>query len=339
MKLLLISGSYPPVTCGIGSYTEKLVLALQKFDIKIELLTNVDFSLSQLFHLFKTIDNIGADIIHIQYPSEGFGYGITPQILSLKYKTLVTIHEVSQFHPLRRLLLLPFSMRATLIFTNYMEYEYFRKIFPWHRKQANVIPIGSNIIFDNKQEAPFEKKNITEIVYFGLIRPKKGLENVLDLAHLLQKRNSPYKVKIVGKTFRENSSYFNKIKMTAENLPVTWFLNHTDLEVSEELCKHVMAYLPFPDGASERRGSLLAVLNSGLLTFTTRGIQTPIEMDDAVVFVNDPLQVTLFLEELESHGLKEKVIKKSTEARKFLKNFEWDEIAKKHILLYRKLAN
>ena len=333
MKLLMISGSFPPVTCGVGDYTEKLINALSHFDIEIELMANIDFSISQTLKIIKKINSINPNIIHIQYPAEGFGYGILPQILSLTYKTIITLHEVSQFHLIRKLWLVPFTFRSDLVFSTKYELDYLKKIFPWFKNKSFVIPIGSNISPSNSSNKN-EHKNKSEIIYFGLIRPKKGIEKVLELARLLKEHNSTYTIKIIGKTFRDNSEYFDNLINSSNDLPVNWSINLSEKEVEMEINNHLFAYLPFPDGASERRGSLLALLTSNLLVFTTRGKFTPLEMNDLVLFIQNPNELNYFLKNQSQNELINILENRSAKIKSYLNQFEWKSIASKHYDIY-----
>ncbi len=332
MKLLMICGSFPPVACGIGDYTEKLINAMNNFDIEIELMANIDFSLSQTFKIIKRIKQINPNIIHIQYPAQGFGYGILPQILSLRFKTIVTIHEVSQFHPIRKLWLIPFTLRSNLIFTTKYELDYLKKIFPWFKNKSFIIPIGSNIV---PTDLPVIKnRNTSEIISFGLIRPKKGIEKVLELAKLLKEHNSNYSIKIIGKVFKDNTSYYEKLRKSSLDLPIKWLINLSEKDVELEISKHLFAYLPFPDGASERRTSLLAMFSSNLLVFTTKGKFTPQEMMDLVLIVNDPCNLNDFLIDTTLIELTNILEYKGAKIKSYLNQFEWKSIASKHYDIY-----
>jgi len=335
----MISGSYPPEPCGVGDYTKKIFLALKDTKINIQILTNTKWSILQIFEIFKKINKINPDIIHIQFPSAGFGYGIVPQILSLKYKTIVTVHEVSAFHPLRKAWLVPFSIKSEIVFTSLFEYKTFKKIFPWYNKKAIVIPIGSNLddFFENYPD--FKDRNPNTIIYFGLIRPKKGIEDVIQLAGLLKEASLNYRVKIIGQVLDKNLDYFIQLKKSAADLPVDWAINLSATMVSAELAKHVIAYLPFPDGASERRGSLFATMKSQMLIYTTKGVQTPIALDKTVTYIKTPAELLYILRNSTPDDFNRQFVNKNEAIKSFITSIEWPKIATKHLDLYDSYFN
>lgn len=338
MKVLIISGSYPPFVCGVGDYTEKLVIALQQQHVEVEVMANIDFSMSQLFNIRKRIKAANADIIHIQFPSLGFKYGFITQVLTLLYKTVVTVHEVSQFHPVRKMWLLPFSFRSTLIFTSLYEYRYFQKIFPWRKYVPHVVPIGSNITSNSQLPPPdFASRDFSSIVYFGFIRPTKGLEDVIRLAALIKENSLPFKIIIIGRVVSKDTDYFEQLKVMAADLPVSWMVGLSEDEVAVQLTKPGVAYLPFPDGASERRGSLLAALHNQLAVYTTKGDQTPPDFDEAMNFVATPEEMVNVLLTLAKNGPGEAVFTKMSYSKEYLKSYEWPAIASKHIDIYRSM--
>src|SRR5438132_66255 len=127
MKLLYVCGSYPPEKDSFADTAKIAVELFQKKGLEVEVLSNVDWRISNWLKIRRIVKDSGADIIHMQYPSMGFKYRISPLLLPFinRRKTIVTIHEVSQFHLLRKLMLLPFSFCAHLAFTNAYEKFFF----------------------------------------------------------------------------------------------------------------------------------------------------------------------------------------------------------------------
>ena len=333
MKVLLVSGSYPPVFCGIGDYTLKLSEALQHSGIEVEVLANINWSLRNIFYIKRTISEINPDIIHIQYPSVGYGFSLVPQLLSLMYKTIVTIHEVSQSYWMRKLSLMPFSFRSTLIFTNSFELSAFKKIFPWRTSNCHIVPIGSNISV-NSNIKNTKDRNFENIVYFGQIRPQKGLESVVELAKLIKENNLNYRLIVVSQLFERFKSYYEYIFNSAKDLNIEWKLNLSESNVGEILSSNALCYLPFPDGASERRGSLFAALNNKMLVFTTEGTQITPSIKKSVLITDFPNDVIGILRDNSKNTFISMANAKQNHIEALIKSISWPEIAKSHTDIY-----
>lgn len=331
MRILMISGAYPPQLCGIGDYTEQLVESLKQQGADVEVLANINWSVSNFFKIIEIIDAIKPDVIHIQYPSAGYRFSIVPQLLSLWYKTYVTLHEFTQSHVVRKLMLIPFSFRSRLVFTNGFESKAFKRIFSW-TKIAGMIPIGSNITsIVGKENSQREQSGI---VYFGQIRPGKGIEDVIALAGQIKNNHLPYKVIIAGQLFDIARDYFTELKTRADGLPVSWHVNLSKKEISELLSSHTFAYLPFPDGASERRGSLYAVFVNKLIVFSTSGKQTSPELADTFVNVQTVDSMVDILKDTQPRQLVQNFQLTQANAALFMTKIAWPKIAQMHIALY-----
>ena len=77
-----------------------------------------------------------------------------------------------------------------------------------------------------------------------------------------------------------------------------WLLDRGDDETAGLLAGASAAYLPYPDGASERRGSLIAALGNGAPVVTTDGPDRPADMDGVVMLAPDPAAACARLEAL-----------------------------------------
>ncbi len=332
MHIAIITGSYPPQTCGIGDYTCHLEMALRGQGLEVQVLTRTDWSLSAIVDIVRTVKASAPDLVHIQYPTAGFGRRLTPQLLSLAIPSIVTIHEVSDAHMLRRLSLYPFSLRSKhIVFTTHFERSYALRYAPWIGPRSSVIPIGSNITTGRR----YDHRRGSEIVYFGLFRPNKGAEDVLALAALIQERGLPLSVRMIGKAFPADSPYFRDLYRRSLGLPVRWERDLDDAAVADILSRAAIAYAPYPDGASGRRGSLLALLANGVATVTTRGPQTPLDLEDAVLFADAPEEALKLIGQVLADGdLRDRL---SARGRDYASQFSWEAIARAHAALYQDL--
>jgi glycosyltransferase involved in cell wall biosynthesis len=332
MKVGIITGSYPPDACGVGDYSKRLVLALTNQGIEAKVITHSSWSYKSLSYIIKKINSSNSEVLHMQYPTVGYGYSILPQILCVLYPMVVTLHEFSQARFLRKIALLPFFMWAKcIIFTSKYEQQAAVNYFPWVRTAMDVIPIGSNMPISRTSA----KHN--DIVYFGLIRPHKGLEKVIEAAVKFAELSLPYRIKIVGSPDRRYVSYMEELKSETQSLPISWETGLPDYQVADVLAGACAAYLPFPDGASERRGSLLAVLENGVPVITTRGEHTSDELAKSVLFADGAAAVVKIVSELaQNDKYRSELVQ---QGYNYIKKFSWAAIAGRHIDIYQSVLH
>ena len=118
MKVAFVTGPCPPAECGVGDYTACLGKALQICGSETQVITAGDWNLLGALAVSRRLRQQKFDIVHIEYPTVGFGYKLGPQALSLLRSSVLTIHEASQRRILRKLALYPFAIRPEhVIFT------------------------------------------------------------------------------------------------------------------------------------------------------------------------------------------------------------------------------
>ena len=329
MKLAMVSGSYPPDVCGAADYTQRLAEALEVRGVSVEVITGIDWGVKNVPGVQRLIRGVGADLTHVQYPTVGYGRKLGPHLVGLLERAVVTIHEASQTHILRQLSLFPLLFGRHIVFTNSFEQAYVSRMAPWVSQRSTVIPIGSSLpvgLADGE-------RRLDEIVYFGLIRPRKGLESVLDLAGILKQRISGMAVRIIGLPQKEHMSYLHALREKSASLPVVWDLGLSNEATADQLARVAYAYAPFPDGASERRSSLLALLANGVATITTRGAQTPLALNNTVEFAASPEDAASIVEGLRRDPDRRREL--SSQGVRYASRFSWLAIADLHIDLYQ----
>jgi glycosyltransferase involved in cell wall biosynthesis len=328
-KILFVTGSYPPDVCGVGDYSERLFNVLNKGANLFELFYKTNWSVSNLFSYLKEIKSKKADLIHFQYPTEGYGYSFLPLLLLLflpKKKLIVTIHELSNRTfkaQVFTMLLLFFSNK--IIVTNEIEYQYLKKLPILNRKETFIINIGSNIPKSNNVFRSFSERKI-DLAYFGHIRPIKGLESFITVAN---KFSNTKKCAIIGQNLSKYHSYLAELQTKSDN--TNYILNEAVSETADNLSECKIMYLPFPDGVSSRRGSLMAASLNGCVIVTTYS-------DDKVT--NDFFEKYCYLVNNEDEAKKiiELLLNRGDcvdkDVSKLMDLFSWEEIAKKHFEVY-----
>lgn len=278
--------------------------------------------------------NVGDfDVVHLQYPSR-YGWSLMPHLLTWRHRWLVTLHEVTEAHPLRRTTLpLLFCRSPFVIFTAERQRQAVCRVFPSVLTRSRVIPIGSNIdAFGNGYADSYAK--LDNIVYFGLLRPNKGIEDFIELASLARfsARLAGFTFGIVGSVPAGGDSYFCQLKKMSDGLPITWSVGLTDGEVARRLAVAKFGYLPFPDGASERRGSLLALMGSGVCVVTRTGACTPPSLRGAVSFADDSASALTAIEALAASDQgRVRILRR---AREYVDRHSWRAIALEHAEVY-----
>lgn len=327
----------PPVNCGVVDYTARLIQYLREVGLEVLSVDSPTWGLIHSRSIYKSIVNFNPDVLHIQYPTVPYGRGLAPQalvFLSRAYPTVVTIHEFSQSHPLRRVAIAPFALAARrLIFTNFYEQTALSRWFPPVKTRSEVILIGSNIPSIDG-EIP---RDPSLVVFFGLIRPNRGLEEFIALARQAIEHKRPYSFAIIGNPQEGEEEYYLTLRQQTQELPnIIWRVGLEPGNVARELAKATFAYLHFPDGASERRTSLLAAIGNGVVVLTTKGLQTPPIFSGAVEFVESPVQALVVLDEL--WVARERLNLMSKRAREIAGLFSWDMIARLHVRMYKQLV-
>ena len=330
----MITGSYPPVSCGVGDYTSRLAEALVEEGALVEIYSvDMEWGLLNVRKAAAKIAAAAPDVVHIQYPTTGYGHKLGPQALNFMLKPcLVTLHEVSQAHVLRRLSLYSFAFGAErLIFTSDYEMNYALKWAPWLANRSSVIPIGSFI----STQVDACAKDLNDIVYFGLIRPNKGIEQVIALAALIKSQSVPLNIRIIGAINPRHPQYLEELQCASKGFPITWDIGLSEPQVATLLARSRIAYMPFPDGASERRSSLLAALLNGVATISTKGAFTTNELAESLAFADTPEQALLVIKQLLEKP--EQLRALAQRAREYGQKRSWPHIASQHVELYRQM--
>ena len=302
MRVLIATGSYPPMKCGIGDYTRELALSLIKNrDIKVAILTSTaaiskggaeeievfpvieKWSLTEIFAAVRVIRLWSPDIVHVQYPTQAYGKNFLPWVLpivsfSMGKKVVQTWHEgYSRRHAL--FLLLKTLVPSGLIFVrpNFTE-EILHPMLGWAtwKKRSVFIPNASSIpqvklrkdeIIEVKSKYLQQQKRL--IVFFGFIYPAKAVELIFEIANPVTDQ-----IVIAGEIPGE-SDYAKKIMHCATSViwqgkvNVTGFLTAND--IAKLLAVSDAVILPFRCGGGEWNTSIHgAILNGAFVISTSR---------------------------------------------------------------------
>lgn len=307
-----------------------------------------------------------ARVAHIQYQTGAYEMRPTANLLPLALgmlwgrATVVTFHDLlvpylfPKAGPVREWANRILARGATaVVATNEADASRLRG---WGVRRVELIPIGSNI--RNNPPAGYEREewrsahnialNATVLAYFGFLNSTKGLDSLLRMVATLEKRvPSRYRLMMVGgglgSSDPTNRATAEALDTLARQLGIAdrlfWTGYLEPQEVSAALLAADIAVLPFADGATFRRGSLLAVLEHGLPVVTTGGRKSEVALVNGenvvLVAVGDEEGLLGSIERLAGDELLRKRL--SEGALILARHFSWEAIAEKHLRLYAEL--
>lgn len=285
-RVLMITGAYPPDVCGVGDYTSRLMAAAPA---NWELFVERDWSARAALGIVKRLLARRPERVVIQYPTQGYGWSLVPHLLTLvgwltgRYRTVLALHEYSSLSRKAQFALaLTSHLTARIIFTTEVERDRARKspLFST-RIPTSIIAILSNIPWTD-DPPPFAARGI-DVAYFGHIRPNKGLEDFLEVAAGLRAANPTVQIAAIGVIPEGYEQFAEMVASHCRAIGVSLMLGLSDDSVGRMLADIRILYLPFPDGVSARRGSVLAGFGNGTLIATRIGDATPIAMRGALI--------------------------------------------------------
>lgn len=333
--------------------------------VVVPLIRRWDFSSLALIQ--RVISQKSPEIVHLQY--QAAAYGMHPAIhflprwlrrIAPRPKVLVTFHDlrIPYLFPKARLLrpwALKFLARScdAVIAADPQDEK---AIETWGiKKDVFLIPIGSNLPPQPPPGySPQEwrrslgvKGGETLLAYFGFLNQSKGGEELIHALDILTKKGKQTKLLMVGAaeggsdpTDRAHAQKVKKlIAATGLEGQVIWTGYEPSRKVSGHLLAADLCVLPYRDGASFRRGTLMAALAHGLAIITTIPLVTNPQIVDgenmALVPAQDPLALAEKIEALaEDHSQRGHL---AEGARQLAQSFTWDKIAEQTLQVYHHL--
>jgi glycosyltransferase involved in cell wall biosynthesis len=348
MRVVLVTGSVPPAICGVGDYTVHLADALRDAGVRAEVYHRDDWSWGSRHAVLRELRARTPDLLHLQYPSVAYGKSKVPGWLAWRFRDaplVVTAHEYGAiyshpwWYPLPRGLRTfgPFVLRAEdMIFSSEEERERVLRWAPWMRSRSRVLPIGSNIPRPGPDEVRAARRGAGEappgVVHFGQLVPRKGLEDVVELARLAAGRGGLPPVSVLGGCPPAERGYGDARAGELEAAGAEVLRDLPPDGIGGHLAAARYAYLPFPDGASPKRTTLLAALDAGCVVLTRHGPPTPGWIRECTVPVDSAAETRERIQALERDPETRARIRRAAEDARRL--FSWEGIARRHVDLY-----
>jgi len=357
MRILFIAGSYPPQKCGVGDYTKHLAGALSKqVGVRVAVLADEEVAharhdpqvdvfpvvkgwrVSDVPRIVKVLKEWKPDIVHIQYPTQGFyGRKILPYDLPLIVKgcgkkVVQTWHE--SFPPHRTSLFMNCLATSRMVvikpdFTSTMS-PCFRILIP--SKEFRCIPNASTIpramLADAHRSSIRDRisgNSISLLAFFGFVYPHKGVEHLFQIA-----APERHHIVLIG-DLNPSDPYHRKIfdlihgERWAGHATVTGFL--PEKEVGEMLCAADAAVFPFTHGAEIWNTSIQAAVAQGTFVLTTSKKKQGYD-EQANIYYAAPGNYEEMRIALDRH-----IGRRNPNPPRY----DWEEIASAHLDLYKKI--
>jgi glycosyltransferase involved in cell wall biosynthesis len=297
VKILMVTGSFPPAKCGVGEYSYYLARALAATkDRRIGVLTSSDgespesgipgvevfrtvsgWTVGSLIPTLRFISEYRPDVVHIQYPTKGYD-GRLPRVLPL-FMRLSGIPVVQTWHE-------HYSDCGALSWLNLLACDALVHVRPdlpsklpgWVRRvlantPVRFIPSASTIPLVELDQGRLKriKKAISPdrpiVCFFGFANPNKGVERLFRIAD-----PALHQLVLLCDLDPANPYHATILRACSEapwagHVTVTGF--QTADRVAECLAVADAAVFPFPTGAGEWNTSLQATEAAGLFSVAT----------------------------------------------------------------------
>lgn len=293
-KVLIISGSFPSLKCGVGDHVFRLIANLKAREADVSLLTSADILIKQekyvnagidkwnlfcLIRVLNFIKNKNPDLINFHTPTLKYRAILNlPSLLPLlskiffrKITFIVTIHDYSISRKFLRIFFLPlFLFSDTIIVTNEEDRQGIIKCFPFLKNRIKKIYMGPTIetisVSDSRKKEYYKRIGHEDkdcvITTFGFIKKDRFVDIVIKTFYKLSMENADLKLIILGDI---QQTRYDSYKIYLCNLIDSLGLKGKAFMLGfcnpEELSFYLsishLCILLYERGASFRRGSLI----------------------------------------------------------------------------------
>ena len=382
IRVLMISGEYPPMEGGVAEFTAIVSEKLHARGAQVHVLTSHaaqdareaesaqvhavmdDWGFGPLVRKMRElIADVRPDVVNIQYQTAA--YGMHPAINLLprffpQIPVVVTFHDLRvpyllpKAGPLRRWVNLDLARSAdAVIVTNAQDRAELAQVAGIRRLEA--IPIGSNISYhlpEGYDRAVWRgqwgvSQRMILLSFFGFLNDTKGAIELIEAVKVLRDDGMDVSLMMIGgavsSSNASNQPYYDRVMSTITDLgladDIFWTGYSPSHEVSAAFRSSDICVLPFADGASFRRGSLMAALTHGVAIISTYPeVPVPEIVDRENMYLVPPADVAALVRAIRSlamdAGLREKLGSGASELSRL---FDWDGIADRTLALYSRV--
>jgi len=354
--ILFVTGEYPPDVGGVGDYTARLRLALEQRGWLTDVVTRRQvgrWDARAPAWLLRHAPRQG--VVHIQYQAAAFDLlGDICLLPALMRRVRPALSSVTTFHDAREPYLFPRAGRLrrlavqllartsdTVIAADSRDLRCLGGPSPRHVQ----IPIGANIACqpaDGYHRAAFRSElglgeDDLAVVYFGTLNSSKAASVLLDAFGVIQQQQPRARLLLLGSEISA-SDPSDRISAARVRDRIAGFgsaVIRTGWLAPRQLSAYLLAgdvaLLPFVDGASARRGSLLACAAHGLPLVTSRPAAREVEGYVTAVGLDASDMAAAVL------GAWHQPVRLRSASLALAESVSWSRIAAQHINVYERL--
>lgn len=355
--ITFVSGEYPPDVGGLGDYTACLRDALLRQGYPSQVVSRGAvggrWNARALAWLLRHLPNDG--VLHVEYQAAAYDLlGDICLLPGLLTALRPRVRTVTTFHDVRVPYLFPRAGRLrgaairllartsdAVVAADDRDLAMVRSAAP----RAFHVPIGPNLTCDppdGYDRATFRQAMGLEagdpgIVYFGLLNASKGLDLLLATFEAILMRQPRARLLMLGglagasdpTDLRTGAAVRARLGRFGSRCVQTGWL--PPRELSAYLLAGDVALLPYSDGASARRGSLLACAEHGLPIVSTRPAGREVARYVQAVESDEAALTDALLSALRDPA------PLAAGARALAAEMSWTRIAARHVAIYEQL--
>jgi len=363
MKVGFIS-TYPPIECGIATYSEYLIKELEKLVDNIYIVSEYGANGRNVYpvynsqdpdlahKIFSTMIKFHPDIVHIQHEFGLYGLHRGVNIIPLIYKfklsripVVVTLHTIYDEFSFENKTIVEAILRISdgvIVHEDYQKESIFKNIGKF--KNIHIIPHGVRqveFIKDTKEKINLEGKKV--ILLMGFFRPGKNFEQIIRIFPQINKKTPESMLVVAGDArLGEHSDYMDmlvKLINESETRESIMFIRgkFSQEKYDEIVCCADVAPLPYKITAQS--GVMAHFLAFGIplvtsdLTVFTEKIK---KFNFGFICRTDEEFVENIIKLLEDCNLRRKI---SSSIKEYVNNnLLWEIIAEKTFKLYKNIA-
>ncbi len=294
-RLVVLSGSYPGIECGISPYVQRLSeLIVKHSDYKLYIITSKDqkvdtsiasgysvlpiiekWSVTRATDIAREVLKLHPDIVHIQNPTIKYA-GIKSIITSLVAKKLkrakkppgvyLMQHDIAISHPfIRRRYKGLFKTVDGIIVSNNRDYKAITRM-GIDQAKVHKAPFSSyiNLHESNQSQKRHSRETIgisqecSCIAYFGFVLPQRNVDKLIKAIAILNNNGKNVYGIIVGGSHKESPEYLDYCKQVALNESVNKkmiFTGYADEATIADALAAADVFVSLPERGADMRNT------------------------------------------------------------------------------------